>query len=347
MQLTTIIDVALGLILLYLVLSLVCTTINEFIAALLKLRARNLASTIEKLIDDKNVRSAFYSHGLIISSALSSRAGMMRADDTTNTKAQVGKHARPTYLDGQTVARALLDSLKLLDPAQPDKIIDGARGTIEQLPDSTMRKVMLANLDLAGTSVEQLRLATANWFDSAMDRLSGSYNRQLKAISFGVGLILAVAINADSLTISRAIWSDDALKGQIEATSQQYVTGENASLMEPCASSASSEATSSASASEDPAAEVSCAAGKLGKLESQLRPFPLGWTGAEIKVGDGLWWLFKAIGLLWTAFALSLGAPFWFDLLQKIMSLRAAGSKPASSTDPDDGDGSGLAKTEK
>lgn len=33
-------------------------------------------------------------------------------------------------------------------------------------------------------------------------------------------------------------------------------------------------------------------------------------------------------GLLLTALALSLGAPFWFDLLKKIMSIRAAGVKP-------------------
>ena len=117
--------------------------------------------------------------------------------------------------------------------------------------------------------------------------------------------------------------------------------------MEPCAPSASSAAPSSASSSERPVEEASCAVGKLSKLESQLRPFPLGWMDADLKVGDALWWLFKLIGLGWTAIALSLGAPFWFDLLQKIMSLRAAGSKPASSTEPDSEDGTGLAKTKK
>ena len=36
----------------------------------------------------------------------------------------------------------------------------------------------------------------------------------------------------------------------------------------------------------------------------------------------------KLAGLLVTAGALSLGAPFWFDLLNKLVNLRAAGKKP-------------------
>lgn len=34
------------------------------------------------------------------------------------------------------------------------------------------------------------------------------------------------------------------------------------------------------------------------------------------------------IGLNLTALAVSLGAPFWFDLLNKIMSIRAVGKSP-------------------
>lgn len=37
----------------------------------------------------------------------------------------------------------------------------------------------------------------------------------------------------------------------------------------------------------------------------------------------------KVLGLLLTAIAISLGAPFWFDLLNKVISIRAAGRSPA------------------
>ncbi len=40
------------------------------------------------------------------------------------------------------------------------------------------------------------------------------------------------------------------------------------------------------------------------------------------------WLLFKLFGLLVSAFAVSLGAPFWFDLLSKFVNIRAAGAPP-------------------
>lgn len=46
------------------------------------------------------------------------------------------------------------------------------------------------------------------------------------------------------------------------------------------------------------------------------------------------------IGFLLTAIAISLGAPFWFDLLSKIINLRNSGSKPDDQPSPASGSGS-------
>lgn len=324
MQLTTIIDVALGLILLYLVLSLVCTTINELVAAALSLRASNLAATIEQLIDDDTLRNFFYAHGLIVSSSLSSTAGRLTRQLASGSP-KMGAHARPTYLDGKTVSRAIFDSLALLDTSKPVAAVDDIKGLIEKLPEtSTIRAALLANVAIAKGDIDAFRAGVANWFDSAMDRLSGHYNRQLKGISLAVGLLLAAALNADSLTIARAIWVDDGSRQQVIAAST--------------ALAADSGATTNCGNAGDAKTQIDCGITKLGDLETYLRPFPLGWPDATQPPQETdswrFWFLAKAAGILWTAIALSLGAPFWFDLLQKIMSLRAAGGKPASTTDP-------------
>ena len=39
-------------------------------------------------------------------------------------------------------------------------------------------------------------------------------------------------------------------------------------------------------------------------------------------------WLRKVAGWLLTAFAVSLGAPFWFDLLNRFINLRVSGKAP-------------------
>ena len=67
-----------------------------------------------------------------------------------------------------------------------------------------------------------------------------------------------------------------------------------------------------------------------------LRSLPIGWNC----VGNRAWDYWDCaetklrkepitiLGWIVTAIALSLGAPFWFDLLQKFVNLRGAGVKP-------------------
>ena len=72
-----------------------------------------------------------------------------------------------------------------------------------------------------------------------------------------------------------------------------------------------------------------------------MRSLPIGWN-CQVKTADGStdYWtcakqavpkltLVQILGWLLTAAALTLGAPFWFDLLNQFINLRGAGSKPA------------------
>lgn len=61
---------------------------------------------------------------------------------------------------------------------------------------------------------------------------------------------------------------------------------------------------------------------------------PLGWdekgwfNGEQIKTQNG--WLQAIFGWLMTGVAVAMGAPFWFDILGKLINVRNAG-KPISS----------------
>jgi hypothetical protein len=61
---------------------------------------------------------------------------------------------------------------------------------------------------------------------------------------------------------------------------------------------------------------------------------PLGWSHATSP--HNLFWdgFGKVLGLLVTAFALTLGAPFWFDLLGKVSNLRGSGPPAATASKP-------------
>jgi hypothetical protein len=291
-------DIAIGLILMYLILSLICTTVNEAIAGLTKLRARALRTGISELIDNSAVLSTFNGHGLIngVHAALNGSG--------------------PSYLSGRTFAAALLDSL---DPTKPLLAYQDVKSAIENLPTSNLKDTLLNATVDAGESVEKLRTNVASWFDSAMDRLSGLYKRWLQIMSFGVGLAIAVTINADSFVVAKALWSDPALRSQVVDLSGKVVSG----------------------AGSD-ADRLKLLSGDFDKLREDLRPLPIGWSDSPGRA-DHAWmanhglanwdgWLTKIVGWMFTAVAVMLGAPFWFDLLSKFIQLRSSGDKPAKTS---------------
>jgi len=63
---------------------------------------------------------------------------------------------------------------------------------------------------------------------------------------------------------------------------------------------------------------------------------PLTWKAGELSDSNGkfsgLLLFAKITGLLASVLAIMMGAPFWFDMLNKISNMRSTGSKPATST---------------
>jgi hypothetical protein len=363
------IDVAIALVLMYLMLSLLCTVINEFIATKLRLRAKSLASALEQLLDNDKLRATFYRHGLIVTNKCAAAigpqsiwSGITRIASTTARAITTGagtshtsnanasdtgtsavspvlppapvagkKEApaphenHPTYLSSRSVALALIGSL---DPTKPLPEIKDIQDAVEKLPASRIRDTLLSSLTEAGGDLDKLRTSIATWFDDSMERLSGAYKRQLKWISMLVGLIVTVVFNADSFNVATTLWGDQASRASVIAIATK-VAQESAQTPESIDATKLNEA--------------------LTKTENTLRSLPIGWncvgnptTAAASATPNqmtlGYWecvktklptvTLIQVLGWTLTAIALSLGAPFWFDLLQKFVNIRGAGGKP-------------------
>jgi hypothetical protein len=276
------VDIAIGLILTYLVLSLLCTVINECIATLFDLRARTLEKALTNVIDAPQLKSDFYNHGLIDGGKAANR----------------GAHV--PYLCGQSFATALIYSLDATKPMPaPDDIINA----VKNLPDSNIRDVLLVELMSAGSDINKLRDNLTEWFNCTMEHVTGVYKRRLKILSLAVGILLAVAVNADSLAISRALWHDSALRARVAAVAEKIPTDTKSQ------------------------GELGVAVSDIFLIENAVRPLPFGWNAP-----DNLWGgesrLARAAGLLFTGLALSLGAPFWFDLLSRFINIRGTGKRP-------------------
>jgi len=214
---------------------------------------------------------------------------------------------------------------------------------IRDLDNDEFRRLLLTLLADAGGTVEGFRRRLEDWFTEQMDRLSGFYKRKTKWFLILWGLGLAVALNVDSVLITRALWTDATLRSAVVAEAQQALTpsttvgggGGTPPPAPPCPiATPGGKSASSATSTTDP---FDCVAARVETLRSlQL---PIGWPGppwrSVIHGGtdrrvphDGASWWLKGLGLIITGLAAGQGGPFWFELLGKVVNLRATGPPP-------------------
>ena len=311
-------EVGLGLMFLYLVLSLVVTAANEILAQITSLRARTLASALPQIVDNAGLLASVLNHGLV-----NGGAGV----STLKPAAPTTEHPASSYIAGTNFAGAILASL---DPDHPVPGLAAVTQGVSNLPDSNVRDALLASIAHAGNDLSQARDNIAAWFDSAMARLSGVYKRRMQWIGFAFALILTFGLNVDSIRIASSLWADTALRQAVsEAALSVTASGDGTRVACDAAPKYANVVIDQSPAER--------AADCLRQLET-TREFPIGWAPARLTVHAiklhvevfGLTSLItKLLGFAITAFAISLGAPFWFDMLSKFVRLRATGDKPA------------------
>lgn len=395
---SNLLDFAIGLVVIYFLLSLFCSWINEKIAAWTNLRAKTLEDGIEGLLP--GTAQELLNHPLIC--GLKDQHGKNGANENKGRSdrrtSYIDPHTFSTALiqqvvqDGTNNAIAALDEVisKLpeashsqLSPdidylkqaiGQAGTVSTAATGAVERLrhkvssiladPDRrTMltaieglpvpgpaptgggpsaplfdlqllrkaaarlqngqeRGALLALIDAAQGDLDRAQQNIEHWFNDAMERLSGWYKRRTQWIILTIGLVAVVLLNADTFAIANDLWHNDAHRQVAVAAAQKQVQN------------------GSASGSQNGADIFN---------QIQALQVPLGYTtidrttGASVPWFDEKWWngnlghdvgdyIVRALGWLATAVAISLGAPFWFDLLNKLVNLRNTGDPPKSST---------------
>jgi len=192
---TAILDVAIGLMFIYLLCALVCSVLQELLANLLKSRARNLKEAIQLMLNDPNMSglaSSLYAHPRI---AAFSDGGRL-----------------PSYINAKAFAEALVDVL-------------GQAGHLHVQIDGPLAPF----LRRADGDLETLRADLAGWFDQSMDRLSGYYKRKTQTVLLVLGLIVAALLNVNSLQVAQTLWSTPAVsKALVDHASRYMATHDNA-----------------------------------------------------------------------------------------------------------------------
>jgi hypothetical protein len=192
----------------------------------------------------------------------------------------------------------------------------------------------------ADQMVGAARVNLETWFNDSMERLNGTYKRRAQVMAFIIGFILALVLNVDSISVASSLWREPTLRQEIIAQAKNYAPQEPTNV--------------------NPSQEIT-------DLQTQLLALniPFGWAMASFDTGnrqcallplkanqvwgipsqdsqgqpickrftnlppDILSWLGKIAGTLMTGAAVTQGAPFWFEILGKLVNVRGTGANPA------------------
>lgn len=237
----------------------------------------------------------------------------------------------------------------------------------DRRPDQDLENALVALYEEAGGRVEQFKVELERWFNYGMDRVTGWYKRRTQVVTVLIAAIVTVLFNADTVVIVRSLWLDEELReGMVTLASDpelrasldpaapsdgEEAPGEPAGAQTPAGDEPSDDQDAEKKVRErvETMRQVMAVGVPIGWLESteewnrareaaeQHRrppPFPASEDGS-IFVRSGIWlgrWgeviLFHLAGWAVTILAVSLGAPFWFDTLNRIINIRAAGKAP-------------------
>lgn len=317
-------EVMIGVITIYLIFALACTAIVEAISTWLSVRSSNLESALEEFLhgsvdEGKSFTDAFFAHPIVQSLS-------------------EGNDGRPSYIDPEIVGQVVANLIMAKGSSSSIKqAIDDLPGTIR---DNRIKGLLDALQSEVGENMAAFRKLIAYHYDAAMDRASGWYKKKAQTYSLIVSTVLVLFANVDTIQLANSLSANpEARAKMIEIAQRELDAAKEAEartaqesehrpeLPPPAADTASDESDAGIDPLQEAKDRSENAAKTLARANADLSStgIQLGWTAPPVSPGD---WASKFLGLLVSILAISLGAPFWFDILSRVMQVRAAGVSP-------------------
>lgn len=316
-MLTRILETIISLVFIYFLLSVFVSGFNEWLSSKLRRRGEFLRLGLTRLIPDDAIYRRLLHHPLVES---------LYRD-------QIARGKMPSYIPPSDFAAALMDVIV----TRAAKMTGRTEGQIElnfgqleaavrtlQGQGSPLSRALLPILDRAQGDLTKAAEGIERWFNGGMDRVSGWYKEAAMTQLFLLSMAVTVLANVDTVHILQVLWRTPQLTAQIADAAARTVE------------------------KKEPSPSAEQARAELQKLEAHGLPIGFSCLGqASLEQTD--WkavfdkcaanfnqqragnWALKIIGWLITALAVAMGAPFWFDLLSRLINVRGSGPKPATS----------------
>jgi hypothetical protein len=336
-----------------------CTVIVEAIASWLNLRSKNLEAGLNELFagelkQGKKFVDAFYSHPLVL--ALSKGDKGRPSYIPPETVAQVVESLVMTANGAVTTLEEAVDKLPgtpdtnrikgILEAfvAQTSKDAAAFRNAVEKHFDAVMDRAsgwvkrrqqkvafLVSALFVTVANVDTIVLATS---------LASNPEARMKIVEIAKDLLKEANSKAEEIEgQAKDSKGTDENTGQRERKQSQDpakpTNQETEDATKPAEQSSGVSPTTVKAESDD---ALNAAKQRTEDARKAVREAELALQAAGLPMGWKEWpstieWPAKVIGLLVSIFAVSLGAPFWFDTLQRVMRVRQSGISPREKKD--------------
>jgi hypothetical protein len=316
---STILEVIIGLIFVYLLLSIMCTAANEWVAALTRRRGETLRRGIAQLLSGQVVAAAATTPN--VSNAPDAPKSSDAPKETTSLLEAFYDHPlissmihdknHPAYLSPRNFSATLTD---IITGANKGRLVfKDLLDAVNNLPEGEVKQSLAALLRRSDEDLDRARFAIEGWFNDAMDRVSGWYKRRTQLWTIILAAVLTLIANADTIQIARKLWTDPVLRTAVVEEAKVRAQKPRPTVSVEYENE------------DDPTSPtVRNEGNELSEKERDLLGQLVGWHSDWRQ----RWSWLTPLGWILTILAISMGAPFWFDMLNKIMNVRFAGKSP-------------------
>ncbi|HCY42099.1 MAG TPA: hypothetical protein DHV48_12210 [Prolixibacteraceae bacterium] len=244
-------------------------------------------------------------------------------------------------------------------PTDPEEEIEDPfkMGKNEKILDYESGKYIKSLWDESSGNIQDFKLHLEAWFNRTMDEATEWYKRKIQIVAFLVGFVISWIFYVDTFSIVSILSTDKQARDQMVSMANSYIENNkmddiNTRIDSASAKTDSQKLNSFLEVKQVLEADIDNANNILGmgawlpdtvtviKNKSGIGYFPridnficknkIPVNGKITFSGYDKWKYFFGLlyhhfwGFFITAIALSLGAPFWFDLLNKVMKLRTS-----------------------
>jgi hypothetical protein len=225
-------DVVIGMVMIYLLYSLLTSILAEMISSWLGIRSRVLRRAIERMLNDgyqvdyaagyrnrlwRSAGEFFLRENIAFNDSFAGKFYDYPAVKYMSEKPRKWfSPSKASYLTKETFAQTVIHLLRGKGSGNSDmeKIAFCLKFNSLHIQPQTLSYLRNLLTD-AGGDVSVFTLSLQNWFEETMQRTTGWYKRKNRLILFAVGFLIAVSFNVDSIKIVCLLSKDNDARGQL------------------------------------------------------------------------------------------------------------------------------------